>query len=87
MGISDVALVLTSRFSWAGGQNKSMDGDFDRVAVEVSGMMTLSMAVIHCVVVLVVASQFFSADGLINVTFDGLVLVEVTDMVTVSVPL
>lgn len=75
-----------SRFSWAGGLNKSTDGDLDPGVVYVSGMMTFSTKVSHCVDVLGLRSWFPSAGGPVKVEGDSLVLVQVSDMMTVSVP-
>ena len=73
-----------SRFSWAGGLNKSTDGDLDPGVVYVSGMMTFSTKVSHCVDVLGLRSWFPSAGGSVKVEGDDLVSVQVSDMMAVS---
>lgn len=84
-GISHLALVPASRFSWVSGLNKSTDGDLSPVAVEVSDMMAFLTTVSHCVYVLVFSSRFLSADGSVKVEGDGLVSVQVSDMMSVPV--
>lgn len=84
VGIFHVALVLASGFPGARGLNKSVGGDLGPVAVEVSGMMTFSMTVSHCVEMLALSSWFPSADGSVKVEGDDLVSVQVSDMMAVS---
>lgn len=74
------------RFSWAGGLNKSPSVDLGPGAVCVSGMMTFSTKVSHCVDVMGLSSRFPSAGGSVKVEGDNLVSVQVSGMMAVSVP-